>query len=140
MYHSFLKWPIFTETGKIGSGKNKKMLFFLLGLTYTLKTHFMSKMFSSNSCPELRYQVRHFSACQNPKYFPKVGWQLQFKFLPDPIFPVWVNIGHLSLCAKIPISSISYCFRNHKGWNQTERTKTDGANSEFRCSLKAQNW
>ena len=46
-----LKWPIFMQTGKIGTGKNTKSLFFLLGL----RTCFESKKFLSNSCPELRY-------------------------------------------------------------------------------------
>ena len=46
-----IKWPIFRQTGKIGTGKNTKSLFFLLGW----RTCFESKKFLSNSCPELRY-------------------------------------------------------------------------------------
>ena len=62
-----LKWRILSQTGKIGSGKNTKFLFFLLGLKYTLRTCFESKNFSSNSCPELSNHVLSFSAC--PKAF-----------------------------------------------------------------------
>ena len=43
------KWRIFSQPGKIGTGKNTKSLFFLLGLKYTLRTCFESKNFSSNS-------------------------------------------------------------------------------------------
>ena len=32
-----IKWRILSQTGKIGSGKSTKILFFLLGLKYTLK-------------------------------------------------------------------------------------------------------
>ena len=58
------KWRIFSQPGKIRTGKNEKYLFFLLGLKYTLRTCFESKNFSSNSCPELSNQVLSFSACQ----------------------------------------------------------------------------
>ena len=40
-----LKWPIFRQADKIGTGKNKKSLFFLLGLKYTLRACFESKGF-----------------------------------------------------------------------------------------------
>ena len=66
--HHFLifwfKWPIFSQTGKIGTDKNTKYLFFLLGLKYSLSTCFEHKKVLSNSCPELRYQVHHFSVCK----------------------------------------------------------------------------
>ena len=35
-----IKWPLFTETGKVGSGKNPKCEFLLLGLKYILRTCF----------------------------------------------------------------------------------------------------
>ena len=59
-----LKWRIFIQAGKIGSGENTKSLLFLLDLKYTLRTCFESKKFWSSSCPELRYQVRRYSVCQ----------------------------------------------------------------------------
>ena len=59
-----MKWRILNQTGEIGSGKNTKFLFFLLGLKYTLRTCFESKNFSSNSCPELSNQVLSFSEGQ----------------------------------------------------------------------------
>ena len=40
-----LNCSIFNQTGKIRSGKSAKSLFFLLGLKYTLRTCFESKMF-----------------------------------------------------------------------------------------------
>ena len=43
-----IKWPIFTQTGKIEPGKNTKYLFFLLGLKYTLRTCFESKHIERN--------------------------------------------------------------------------------------------
>ena len=52
------------QTAKIGSGKNKKSSFFLLGLKITLRTCFESNNFSSNSCPELSNQVLSFSEGQ----------------------------------------------------------------------------
>ena len=55
---------IFSRTSKLGSDKNKKSLFFLLGLKCTLKTCFEYNNFSSNSCPELSNQLLSFSACQ----------------------------------------------------------------------------
>ena len=58
------KRRIFSQPGKIGTGKKIKSLFFLLGLKYTLRTCFESKNFSSNSCPELSNQQLSFSACQ----------------------------------------------------------------------------
>ena len=39
------KWRIFSQPGKIGTGKNTKSLFFLLALKYTLRTCFESKNF-----------------------------------------------------------------------------------------------
>ena len=60
----FVKWRILSRPGKIGTGKNTKYIFLLLGLKYTLRTCFESKNFSSNSCPELSNQVLSFSACQ----------------------------------------------------------------------------
>ena len=59
-----IKWRIFSRPSKIGSGKNTKYFFFILGLKYTLRTCFESKNFSSNSCPELSNQVLSFSAGQ----------------------------------------------------------------------------
>ena len=59
-----LTWPYARNTGRSGSGKNKKSWFFLLGLKYTLRTCFESKKFLSKSCPELSNQVLSFSACQ----------------------------------------------------------------------------
>ena len=50
-----IKWAIFRETGIIGSGKNPKSEFFLLGFKYTLKVCFESKKFLSDFCHELRY-------------------------------------------------------------------------------------
>ena len=47
------KWRNLSQTGKIGSVKNPKYFFFLLGLKYTLRTCFEYKNFSSNYCPEL---------------------------------------------------------------------------------------
>jgi hypothetical protein len=59
-----LKWRILSQPTKIGSGKNKKSLFFLLGLKITLRTCFESSNFLSNSCPELSNQVLSFSEGQ----------------------------------------------------------------------------
>ena len=59
-----LKWRILSQPTKIGSGKNKKSLFFLLGLKITLRTCFESNNISSNSCPELSNQVLSFSEGQ----------------------------------------------------------------------------
>jgi hypothetical protein len=59
-----LKWRILSQPTKIGSGKNKKSLFFLLGLKITLRTCFESNNFSSNSYPELSNQVLSFSESQ----------------------------------------------------------------------------
>ena len=59
-----LKWRILSQPGRIGSGKNKKSLFCLLGLKITLRTCFESNNFSSNSCPELSNQVLSFSEGQ----------------------------------------------------------------------------
>ena len=39
-----LKWPIFNQTGKTGTGKNTNYLFFLLGLKYTLSSCFESNL------------------------------------------------------------------------------------------------
>ena len=75
-----VKWRILSQTGKIGSGKNTKFLFFLLGLKYTLRTCFESTNFSSNSCPELSNQVLSFSEGQIYQQFTKVGRPRQFKF------------------------------------------------------------
>jgi hypothetical protein len=61
---SLLKWRILSQPAKIGSGKNKKSLFFLLGLKITLRTCFESNNFLSNSCPELSNQVLSFSEGQ----------------------------------------------------------------------------
>ena len=81
------KWRIFSQPGKIGTGKNTKSLFFLLGLKFTLRTCFESKNFSSNSCPELSNQLLSFSACQIWQYFTKMAgyfysnfWHLMVKF------------------------------------------------------------
>ena len=57
---TLLKWRIFSQPGKIETGKNTKSLYFLLGL----KTCFESVNFSSNSCPELSNQVLTFSEGQ----------------------------------------------------------------------------
>ena len=38
------QWPIFTQTGKIGSGKNTKYLFFLLGLGFQLRSNCTKQM------------------------------------------------------------------------------------------------
>ena len=64
LVHFSIKWRNLSQTGKIGSGKNQKYFFFLLGLKYSLRTCFESKNFSSNSCPELSNQQLSFSACQ----------------------------------------------------------------------------
>ena len=45
------KWRILSQPAKIGSGKNKNSLFFLLVLKITLRTCFESNNFSSNFCP-----------------------------------------------------------------------------------------
>jgi hypothetical protein len=58
------KWRILSQPTKIGSGKNKKSLFFLLGLKITLRTCFECNNFSSNSCPELSNKVLSFSEGQ----------------------------------------------------------------------------
>ena len=58
------KWKIFSRPGKLGSGRNIKSLFFLLGLKYTFRTCFESKKFLSKSCPELSNQVLSFSEGQ----------------------------------------------------------------------------
>ena len=58
------KWRILSQPTKIESGKNKKSLFFLLGLKITLRTCFESNRFSSNFCPELSNQVLSFSEGQ----------------------------------------------------------------------------
>ena len=52
-----LKWRIFSQSGKIGTDKNTKYLFFLLGLKYTLRTCFEPKNFLSHSSPELSNQA-----------------------------------------------------------------------------------
>ena len=36
----FIKWPIYTQTGKIGSGKNKKIFIFPTGLEVHLEDMF----------------------------------------------------------------------------------------------------
>ena len=64
IYGWSLKWRILSQTSSEQSGKNKKFLFFLLGLKYTLRTCFESKNFLPKSCPELSNQVLSFSACQ----------------------------------------------------------------------------
>ena len=51
------KWRLLSQPAKIGSGKNKKSSFFLLGLKITLRTCFEYNNFLSNSCPELSNQV-----------------------------------------------------------------------------------
>ena len=61
---NWVKQGVGSQTGTEGSGKNKKKLFFLLGLKYTLRTCFESKNFLPKSCPELSNQVLSFSACQ----------------------------------------------------------------------------
>ena len=61
---SLVKWRILSQPTKIGSGKNRKSLFFLLGLKITLRTCFESNNFLSNSCPELSNQVLSFSEGQ----------------------------------------------------------------------------
>jgi hypothetical protein len=48
-----------SQPTKIGSGKNKKTLFFM-----GLEDHLESNNFSSNSCPELSNQVLSFSEGQ----------------------------------------------------------------------------
>ena len=53
------KWKIFSRPGKLGSGRNIKSLFFLLGLKYTFRTCFESKKFLPKSC-SLRYSVFQF--------------------------------------------------------------------------------
>ena len=76
-----LKWRILSQPAKIGSGKSKKSLFFLLGLKITLRTCFQSNNFSSNSCPELSNQVLSFSEGQIYQQVTKMGRLFQFKFL-----------------------------------------------------------
>ena len=49
----YFKWPIFTQKGKIGTCKNPKSRFFLLGWKYTLRICFESKNFLPKSCPDL---------------------------------------------------------------------------------------
>ena len=49
-------------SGKIGTCKNTKPLFFLLGLKYALRSCFEPKNFLSDSCPELSIHVFSFSA------------------------------------------------------------------------------
>ena len=57
---SAINLRIFSQPLKIGTGKNEKSLFFLLGL----RTCFESKNFMSNAYPEQSNQVLSFSACQ----------------------------------------------------------------------------
>ena len=64
-YVDYIKWRIFSHTSSEGSGKNnKKKIFFLLGLKYTLRTCFESKNFLLKSYPELSNQVLSFSEGQ----------------------------------------------------------------------------
>jgi hypothetical protein len=74
------KWRIFSQPGKIGTGKNARFLFFLLGLKYTLSTFFESKNVLPNPCPELSNQVLSFQPVKFANS-PKVVRQLPFKLL-----------------------------------------------------------
>ena len=58
------KWRILSQTSTEESDKNKKILFFLLGFKYTLRTCFEPKNFLPKSYPELSNQVVSFSEGQ----------------------------------------------------------------------------
>ena len=65
----------------MGSGKNKKSLFCLLGLKITLRTCFESNNFLLNSCPELSNQVcTQFFSLSNFLVVSEMDWQIQFQF------------------------------------------------------------
>ena len=84
-------WRIFSQPGKIGSGKNTKSLFFLLGLKYTC---FESKNFLLNSCPEL--------SLSNLLVVSEMDRQIQFQF--------FTSGGHLLTYWMILRSFPEWCF------------------------------
>ena len=64
-FMSWLKWRILSRTSKIGSGKNTKYFFFLLGLKYTLRTCFETKNFFVKFLPWAEQSGTHFFRLSN---------------------------------------------------------------------------
>ena len=83
------KWRNLSQTGKIGSGKNTKYFLFLLGLKYTLRTCFESKIFLSNSFPELSNQQFSFSTL----HFIKLDFTFYCAGLASNRFQVQIQLG-----------------------------------------------
>ena len=116
-----VKWRIFTQTGKIGSGKNTKSLFFLLGLKYTLRTCFESKIFCQIWQAE-KWRTWYLSSGQEfdenfldskhvfKVYFKPSRKNKDFVFLPDPILPGWLKILHLNCYSHFQVKSSTYLF------------------------------
>ena len=73
-FHLPFNWPIFTQPGKLGTGKNTKSLFFLL-----------------RSGQEFEKKLSRLKTFLKPSRKNK-----DFVFLPVPNLPGWVKIDHLN--------------------------------------------
>ena len=113
------------QTAKIGSGKNKKSSFFLLGLKITLRTCFESNNFSSNSCPELSNQVLSFSegqvkGGQNLPPFVGIGlsdssntWRVSLVCKSNGTSKTFTPLWHpLKICRPLDLSITLYLYRD----------------------------